>query len=137
MIDPQILRTDPDRIRESQRRRGEDITVVDRLIEADSAKRAAQTQFDELRNQQKLIGNGSVVDVQFSVRDYGPGKKRGVYPRVIRVLDHVPYEGSGGLSAVSEEDEYYQKALAAQEAALARMNAPTIFAGRFRAFRII
>ncbi|MGI9136769.1 MAG: serine--tRNA ligase [Candidatus Nanopelagicales bacterium] len=56
MIDPQILRTDPDRIRESQRRRGEDITIVDRLIEADSAKRTAQAQFDELRNQQKLIG---------------------------------------------------------------------------------
>ena len=28
MIDPQILRTDPDRIRESQRRRGEDVTVL-------------------------------------------------------------------------------------------------------------
>jgi seryl-tRNA synthetase len=56
VIDPQILRTDPDRIRESQRRRGEDVTVVDRLIEADVAKRAAQAQFDELRNSQKLIG---------------------------------------------------------------------------------
>jgi len=56
VIDPQILRTDPDRIRESQRRRGEDVTVVDRLIEADSAKRAAQAQFDDLRNQQKVLG---------------------------------------------------------------------------------
>lgn len=56
MIDPQILRTDPDRIRESQRRRGEDVTLVDRLIEADSAKRVAQAKFDELRNSQKLIG---------------------------------------------------------------------------------
>jgi len=56
VIDPQILRTDPERIRESQRRRGEDVTVVDRLIEADVAKRAAQAQFDELRNSQKLIG---------------------------------------------------------------------------------
>jgi seryl-tRNA synthetase len=56
VIDPQILRTDPDRIRESQRRRGEDVALVDSLIEADSAKRAAQAQFDDLRNQQKLIG---------------------------------------------------------------------------------
>jgi len=56
VIDPQILRTDPERIRESQRRRGEDVTLVDRLIEADSAKRVAQANFDELRNQQKLIG---------------------------------------------------------------------------------
>ena len=56
MIDPTILRTDPDRIRESQRRRGEDVDIVDRLIEADSAKRVAQQRFDELRNQQKTLG---------------------------------------------------------------------------------
>lgn len=56
MIDPTILRTDPDRIRESQRRRGEDVDIVDQLIEADSAKRAAQQRFDELRNQQKILG---------------------------------------------------------------------------------
>ncbi|MDP2014373.1 MAG: aminoacyl--tRNA ligase-related protein, partial [Actinomycetota bacterium] len=56
MIDPTILRTDPDRIRESQRRRGEDVELVDQLIAADEAKRAAQQRFDELRNQQKTLG---------------------------------------------------------------------------------
>ncbi len=56
MIDPNILRTDPDRIRESQRRRGESVEVVDLLIEADIAKRAAMQEFDELRNQQKVLG---------------------------------------------------------------------------------
>ena len=56
MIDPTILRNDPDRIRESQRRRGEDVSVVDDLVAADLAKRAAQQEFDELRNQQKLLG---------------------------------------------------------------------------------
>ncbi|MSW67120.1 MAG: serine--tRNA ligase, partial [Actinobacteria bacterium] len=56
MIDPNILRTDPDRIRESQRRRGESVEVVDLLIEADLAKRAAMQEFDELRNQQKVLG---------------------------------------------------------------------------------
>ena len=56
MIDPNILRTDPDRIRESQRRRGESVEVVDLLIEADVAKRAAMQEFDELRNQQKVLG---------------------------------------------------------------------------------
>ena len=34
MIDSAILRSDPNRIRESQRRRGEDVAIVDRLIEA-------------------------------------------------------------------------------------------------------
>ena len=56
MIDPSILRTDPDRIRESQRRRGEDVSLVDSLVEADVAKRAAQLRFDELRNEQKVLG---------------------------------------------------------------------------------
>jgi seryl-tRNA synthetase len=56
MIDPAILRTDPDRIRESQRRRGESVELVDDLVAADVAKRQAQTAFDELRNQQKILG---------------------------------------------------------------------------------
>ena len=56
VIDPAILRTDPDRIRESQRRRGEDEKIVDSLIAADQAMRTARQHFDELRNQQKLIG---------------------------------------------------------------------------------
>lgn len=56
MIDPAILRTDPDRIRESQRRRGEDAGIVDALIAADQASRAARQHFDDLRNQQKTLG---------------------------------------------------------------------------------
>ena len=56
MIDPTILRTDPERIRDSQRRRREDASLVDQLLAADGAKRSAQQHFDELRNQQKTIG---------------------------------------------------------------------------------
>jgi seryl-tRNA synthetase len=56
VIDPAILRSDPERIRESQRRRGEDVTLVDRLIEADQAARRARQHFDDLRNQQKSLG---------------------------------------------------------------------------------
>ncbi|MBK9738883.1 MAG: serine--tRNA ligase [Actinobacteria bacterium] len=55
MIDPAILRTDPDRLRESQRRRGEDVSLVDDLVAADIAQRAAQQRFDELRNQQNRL----------------------------------------------------------------------------------
>lgn len=55
MIDSAILRSDPDRIRESQRRRGEDVAVVDRLIEADKRSREARQRFDELRNEQKVL----------------------------------------------------------------------------------
>ncbi len=56
MIDPVILRTQPDLIRESQRRRGESVELVDELVAADEAKRTAQAAFDELRNQQKVLG---------------------------------------------------------------------------------
>ncbi len=56
MIDPSILRSDPDRLRESQRRRGESVELIDDLVAADVTKRAAQTRFDELRNEQKTLG---------------------------------------------------------------------------------
>jgi len=42
VIDPAILRTDPDRLRESQRRRGESVGLIDELVAADVAKREAQ-----------------------------------------------------------------------------------------------
>ena len=56
MIDPTILRTDPDRLRESQRRRGESVELIDELVAADVTKRQEQQRFDELRNEQKLLG---------------------------------------------------------------------------------
>jgi seryl-tRNA synthetase len=56
VIDPSILRSDPDRLRESQRRRGESVTLIDDLVVADVAKREAQQRFDELRNEQKTLG---------------------------------------------------------------------------------
>ena len=56
MIDPVILRQDPDRIKESQRRRGEDVQIVDALVAADVEKRRVQQEFDDLRNQQKNLG---------------------------------------------------------------------------------
>jgi len=56
VIDPVILRQDPDRIKESQRRRGEDVQIVDALVTADVEKRRVQQEFDDLRNQQKNLG---------------------------------------------------------------------------------
>ena len=71
MIDPHILRADPERIRESQRRRGEDVDLIDRLVEADVAKRAAQQRFDELRAAQKELGKG-IGPLQGAVKKGGP-----------------------------------------------------------------
>lgn len=65
---------------------------------------------------EKLLGNGTVADVRFAVVDFGPTKKKGIYPRKIRILDHVPYEGGNAIEPVSEEDEYFAKFAEAQKA---------------------
>ena len=56
MIDLRALRDDPDRLRASQRARGEDDAVVDRVLELDSAHRSALSRFESLRAEQKSVG---------------------------------------------------------------------------------
>ncbi|MFD6228993.1 serine--tRNA ligase [Streptomyces sp. NPDC060232] len=56
MIDLRLLREDPDRVRASQRARGEDVELVDALISADERRRSSGMRFDELRNEQKSLG---------------------------------------------------------------------------------
>lgn len=56
MIDPKLLRTDPDAIRRSQEARGESVELVDELIAADEARRAGIVRFEELRAEQKGMG---------------------------------------------------------------------------------
>ncbi|HEY3894857.1 MAG TPA: serine--tRNA ligase [Pseudonocardiaceae bacterium] len=56
MIDLKVLREDPDRVRASQRVRGEDETLVDTLIAADERRRKAVAAADSLRADQKALG---------------------------------------------------------------------------------
>lgn len=42
--------------------------------------------------EERLIGNGSTVDVKLDIRDWGVGKKKSIYAAAIRVTDLVPYE---------------------------------------------
>ncbi|MGV9274473.1 serine--tRNA ligase [Streptomyces griseosporeus] len=56
MIDLRLLREDPDRVRASQRARGEDVALVDSLLSADERRRSSGVRFDELRNEQKSLG---------------------------------------------------------------------------------
>ncbi|AOW95160.1 serine--tRNA ligase [Rhodococcus sp. WMMA185] len=51
-----FLRENPDAVRESQRTRGEDPALVDSLLEADAARRAAVLAGDNLRAEQKAFG---------------------------------------------------------------------------------
>ncbi|MER5766968.1 serine--tRNA ligase [Streptomyces sp. NPDC001985] len=56
MIDLRQLREDPDRVRASQRARGEDVDLVDALLSADERRRSSGLRFDELRSEQKQLG---------------------------------------------------------------------------------
>jgi seryl-tRNA synthetase len=56
MIDPRVLRDDPDRVRAAQAKRGLSDDVVDRALAADSARRAAIATFEARRAEQKQLG---------------------------------------------------------------------------------
>ena len=70
MIDLKLLRDDPDRARASQHARGEDPLLVDALLAADEARRAAVTAADQLRGAQK--------EVSASVRSASPEERPAV-----------------------------------------------------------
>jgi hypothetical protein len=53
-----------------------------------------------------LIGNGSEVNVKFVVKDYGKGKKKGVYIRAIQVINLVPYV-IADFAPVQSDEEYF------------------------------
>ncbi len=63
MIDPQLLREQPDLVKASQERRGDPVSFVDEALAAESARRAAITEFERLRSEQnahaKLVGRAS------------------------------------------------------------------------------
>ena len=58
MIDLKLLRDDPERVRASQIARGDDPGLVDALVTADGARRAAVTLADTLRGEQKAASQG-------------------------------------------------------------------------------
>jgi len=56
MIDPRLLRDEPDRVRAAQAKRGLSGDVVDRALAADTARRQAIVDFEALRAEQKQLG---------------------------------------------------------------------------------
>ena len=55
MIDPKLLRTDPDRIKRSQQARGESVALVDDLVAADERRRTLIASSESLRAEQKEL----------------------------------------------------------------------------------
>ncbi len=56
MIDPRVLRDEPDRVRAAQAKRGLSGDVVDRALSADAARRTAIVAFEAKRAEQKQLG---------------------------------------------------------------------------------
>ncbi len=56
MLDPKLVRDDPDAVRASQRLRGADPSLVDAFLAADDVRRAAVATADGLRAEQKTLG---------------------------------------------------------------------------------
>jgi seryl-tRNA synthetase len=56
VIDIKLLREDPERVRASQRARGEDEGIVDAILGAEQTRRSSLTEFEQLRAQQKSMG---------------------------------------------------------------------------------
>ena len=81
MIDLKALREDPERVRASQRARGEDPALVDALLAADEDRRAAVTRADGLRGEQKAVSQ--------SVRTATPGDRPGVLERARALATEV------------------------------------------------
>jgi seryl-tRNA synthetase len=46
VIDPKLLRTDPDRLRRAQEARGESPELIDQLLSADEARRGSIAAFE-------------------------------------------------------------------------------------------
>ena len=61
VIDLRLLRDNPDRVRASQRARGDDPALVDAVLDADARRRAARTDFERLRAEQKQLGKRVAV----------------------------------------------------------------------------
>ena len=55
MIDLRDLRENPERYRDSQRARGADVDLIDRIIEADESRRSRLQDFESLRAEQKSV----------------------------------------------------------------------------------
>jgi seryl-tRNA synthetase len=56
VIDPRLLRDDPDALRTAQRRRGEPTELVDALVAADERRRSSIAAFESVRSEQKNVG---------------------------------------------------------------------------------
>ncbi len=81
MIDVKVLRTDPDRVKASQRARGESETIVDEALAADAGRRSSIAAYERLRAEQKDLGK--------KIPKAAPEEKAGLLSRTKELADQV------------------------------------------------
>jgi seryl-tRNA synthetase len=92
VIDLRRLRDDPEHVRASQRARGDDPALVDALLVADDARRAAVTRADNLRAEQKAVSQ--------SVKKAAPDER----PAVLEKAKALAAEVKAAEAAQSEAE---------------------------------
>jgi seryl-tRNA synthetase len=81
VIDVKVLRTDPERVKASQRARGESETIVDEALSADAARRSSIAAYEGLRAEQKELGK--------LIPKAGPDERSELLARTKELADQV------------------------------------------------
>ncbi len=97
MIDINLLRENPDLFRDSQRARCADETLVDKILEADSDRRASIAEFESLRAEQKTFGK--------KVAQAGGEEKEQLLLEVKDLAQRVSLAKAAAEKAQSRQDE--------------------------------
>jgi len=109
VIDPQLLRDDPDRIKASQRARGESEQLVDDAVSADAERRTAITAFEALRAEQNafgktvakapkdekaaLVAQAQELAGRVKAAQAASGEAEAAFDRAVRAIGNVVVEG--------------------------------------------
>ncbi|WKR23150.1 serine--tRNA ligase [Actinomyces israelii] len=97
MIDLRALRENPEPYRASQRARGADVALVDRIIEADEARRTLLQDFESLRAEQKTVSR--------SVGKASPQERPDVLARAKELAARVKEAQAAADAAAAALDE--------------------------------
>src|SRR5512143_2852887 len=99
MIDLHLVREKPDVMRDALRRRGGDVTMVDRLLEADEERRTALAELESLRNQRNVASKEIGRMKEDAAREARKAQVREINAR-IEVLDKMVNEVEARLNGL-------------------------------------
>lgn len=136
MIDPNLLRENPDAIKASQRARGASIELVDQAVEADKSWRKALVDFENLRAEQNsksklvasaakedkpaLIAAGQALAAQVKAAEANANAKEEELQKILWQIENVviptvPVGGEDDFVVIREEGDKPQFAFKAQD----------------------